>query len=99
MHSAVTGPPRVLLNRFRLGMVSGSVNRKWVNHKLLNYFLTEIRLCTKKDIMKEKKGVAECEKEKLNMHTMRSYESLPLLIKNKPDDGGRRAGKQNVLGQ
>lgn len=49
--------------------------------------------------MKEKKGVAECEKEKLNMHTMRSYESLPLLIKNKPDDGGRRAGKQNVLGQ
>lgn len=49
--------------------------------------------------MKEKKGVAECEKEKLNMHTMRSYESLPLLIKNKPDDGRRRAGKQNVLGQ
>lgn len=93
MHSAVTGPPTVLLNRFRLGMVSGSVNRKWVNHNLLNYFLTEIRLCTKKDIMKEKKGVAECEKEKLNMHT------LPLLIKNKPDDGGRRAGKQNVLGQ
>lgn len=49
--------------------------------------------------MKEKEGVAECEKAKLNMRTMHNYQSLPLLIKNKPDDGGRRAGKQNVLGQ
>ncbi len=69
------------------------------NHKLLNYFLTEIRLCTKRGIMKEKKGLGSVRRKKLNMHTMRSYESLPLLIKNKADDGGRRAGKRIVLGQ
>lgn len=39
--------------------------------------------------MKEKKGVAECATEKLNMHTVSNYEYLSLLIKNKPDDSGR----------
>lgn len=80
-------------------MVSGSVNRKWVESQAVKLFPHWDQTLHQKGHYEREKGVVECEKEKLNTHTMRSYESLPLLIKNKADDGGRRAGKLNVLGQ
>lgn len=50
--------------------------------------------------MKKKGGAAECEREKLNMHTVSNYESSSSsAIINKADDSGRRSGKQNVLDQ